>query len=89
MLNLAMLTALNRPAEIKLHVKAALTREMWASAGQALGKGQDHTDVARLSEMLAGTTLGDKTKPEQWVTHAKKHPDHAEARQSGCFNLVR
>ncbi len=43
---------------------ASLCREMWASAGQALGKGQDHTDVARLSEMLAGTTLGDKPKSE-------------------------
>lgn len=36
---------------------AALCREMWAAAGQSLGKGQDHTDVARLSEMLAGSTL--------------------------------
>lgn len=36
---------------------ASLCRELWASAGQTLGKGQDHTDVARLSEMLAGSTL--------------------------------
>jgi 3-hydroxyisobutyrate dehydrogenase len=33
---------------------ASLCREMWASAGKALGKGQDHTAMARLSELLAG-----------------------------------
>lgn len=36
---------------------AALCREMWASAGKSLGKGQDHTAVARLSEHLAGIEL--------------------------------
>lgn len=37
---------------------AALCREMWASAASALGPGQDHTAVAKLSEMLAGFELG-------------------------------
>ena len=36
---------------------ASLCQEMWASAGKALGKGQDHTAVARLSELLAGVEL--------------------------------
>jgi 3-hydroxyisobutyrate dehydrogenase len=36
---------------------AALCREMWASAASALGAGQDHTAVAKLSEMLAGFEL--------------------------------
>ncbi|MEH2475707.1 3-hydroxyisobutyrate dehydrogenase [Nitrobacteraceae bacterium AZCC 2161] len=39
---------------------AALCREMWASASTMLGKGQDHTAIAKLSEKLAGVTLGDK-----------------------------
>jgi 3-hydroxyisobutyrate dehydrogenase len=39
---------------------AALCREMWASASTMLGKGQDHTAIAKLSETLAGVTLGDK-----------------------------
>lgn len=38
---------------------SALCREMWASAAAMLGKGQDHTAIARLSEALAGVTLGD------------------------------
>lgn len=38
---------------------AALCREMWASAGAALGKGQDHTAMARFSELLAGGMLAD------------------------------
>ncbi len=37
---------------------AALCREMWASAAALLGPGQDHTALARLSEQLAGATLG-------------------------------
>ena len=37
---------------------AALCREMWASAANLLGPGQDHTAVAQLSERLVGTTLG-------------------------------
>jgi 3-hydroxyisobutyrate dehydrogenase len=37
---------------------AALCREMWASASTMLGKGQDHTAIAKLSETLAGVTLG-------------------------------
>lgn len=36
---------------------AALCREMWASALAALGPGQDHTAMARLSEQLAGNTI--------------------------------
>lgn len=39
---------------------AALCREMWASASTMLGKGQDHTAIAKLSETLAGVTLGEK-----------------------------
>ena len=38
---------------------SALCREMWASAASMLGKGQDHTAIAKLSEALAGVTLGD------------------------------
>ena len=37
---------------------AALCRELWASAAAQLGAGQDHTAAARLSENLAGETLG-------------------------------
>jgi 3-hydroxyisobutyrate dehydrogenase len=36
---------------------AALCREMWAAAATSLGKGLDHTAVARLSEQLAGSEL--------------------------------
>ncbi|GGG22494.1 hypothetical protein GCM10010964_08320 [Caldovatus sediminis] len=36
---------------------AALCREMWASALAALGPGQDHTAMAKLSEQLAGNTV--------------------------------
>lgn len=39
---------------------ASLCHELWASAGKALGPGQDHTAVARLSELLAGVELADK-----------------------------
>ncbi|HEY9319772.1 MAG TPA: NAD(P)-dependent oxidoreductase [Achromobacter sp.] len=39
---------------------ASLCRELWASAGKTLGKGQDHTAVARLSEQLAGVELAAK-----------------------------
>lgn len=39
---------------------SSLCRELWASAGKTLGKGQDHTAVARLSEQLAGVELGSK-----------------------------
>jgi 3-hydroxyisobutyrate dehydrogenase len=39
---------------------AAMCREMWASASTMLGKGQDHTAIAKLSETLASVTLGDK-----------------------------
>ncbi|MEN4919013.1 NAD(P)-dependent oxidoreductase [Achromobacter spanius] len=41
---------------------ASLCRELWASAGKTLGPGQDHTAVARLSELLAGAELA--AKPE-------------------------
>ncbi|MET0221644.1 MAG: NAD(P)-dependent oxidoreductase [Tardiphaga sp.] len=37
---------------------AALCRDMWASAAGLLGKGQDHTAIAKLSEALSGVTLG-------------------------------
>ena len=37
---------------------SALCREMWASAAAQLGKGQDHTAIAKLSEAMAGVTLG-------------------------------
>ena len=37
---------------------SALCREMWASAANLLGKGQDHTAIAKLSEALAGVSLG-------------------------------
>ncbi len=37
---------------------AALVREMWAAAQAALGPGQDHTAMAKLSERLAGSELG-------------------------------
>jgi 3-hydroxyisobutyrate dehydrogenase len=38
---------------------SALCRELWASAAAQLGKGQDHTAIARFSERLAGATLGE------------------------------
>ena len=37
---------------------SAVVREMWAAAQAALGPGQDHTAAAKISEMLAGTELG-------------------------------
>ncbi len=37
---------------------AALCRELWAAAQKTLGPGQDHTAVARFSEMIAGSELG-------------------------------
>ena len=40
---------------------AALCREIWASAAATLGKGEDHTAIAKLSETLAGITLGSRT----------------------------
>jgi 3-hydroxyisobutyrate dehydrogenase len=39
---------------------SALCREMWASAASMLGKGQDHTAIAKLSEALAGVTLANR-----------------------------
>jgi 3-hydroxyisobutyrate dehydrogenase len=36
---------------------AALCRELWAAGATALGPGQDHTAMARFSELLAGLTL--------------------------------
>ena len=41
---------------------SALCREMWASAAAMLGKGQDHTAIAKLSEAMAGVTLGEVPK---------------------------
>ena len=37
---------------------SAMCREMWASAAALLGKGEDHTAIAKLSEALSGETLG-------------------------------
>jgi 3-hydroxyisobutyrate dehydrogenase len=36
---------------------AALCREMWSAAASLLGPGADHTELAKLSERLAGTEL--------------------------------
>ncbi len=36
---------------------ASLCRELWAGALNALGTGQDHTAIAKFSELLAGTEL--------------------------------
>lgn len=36
---------------------SALCREMWTSAAAMLGKGEDHTAIAKLSEALSGETL--------------------------------
>lgn len=36
---------------------ASLCREMWQGAQRALGPGLDHTDLARFSELLAGSEL--------------------------------
>jgi 3-hydroxyisobutyrate dehydrogenase len=36
---------------------AELCRELWTSAADLLGAGQDHTAVARFSERLAGAEL--------------------------------
>jgi len=36
---------------------AAQCRELWAAAAAMLGPGRDHTELARLSEALAGTEL--------------------------------
>ena len=36
---------------------SSLCRQMWSGAQTVLGTGQDHTAVARFSEMLAGTEL--------------------------------
>ncbi|CAN0040230.1 unnamed protein product [Phaeothamnion confervicola] len=36
---------------------AGLCRDLWAGSQKTLGSGQDHTAVARFSEMLAGTEL--------------------------------
>ncbi len=40
---------------------SSLCRELWASSASMLGKGQDHTAVAKLLEHLSNTELGDKT----------------------------
>lgn len=41
---------------------AGLCRDMWRGAQKTLGPGLDHTDVARFSEMLAGSELRAKEK---------------------------
>lgn len=37
---------------------AGLCKDIWAGAQKVLGPGQDHTAVAKFSEMVAGSTLG-------------------------------
>ena len=37
---------------------AGLCRDLWAGAQKALGPGQDHTAMAKFSELVAGATLG-------------------------------
>jgi 3-hydroxyisobutyrate dehydrogenase len=37
---------------------SGLCRDVWASAQKVLGPGQDHTAVAKFSELIAGSTLG-------------------------------
>jgi len=37
---------------------SGLCLDMWASAQKVLGPGQDHTAVAKFSELIAGSTLG-------------------------------
>lgn len=37
---------------------SGLCRDVWASAQKVLGPGQDHTAVAKFSELVAGSTLG-------------------------------
>ncbi|TPN89388.1 hypothetical protein FJ987_00675 [Mesorhizobium sp. CU2] len=36
---------------------AGLCHDLWSGAQKVLGKGQDHTAVARFAELLAGTEL--------------------------------
>jgi 3-hydroxyisobutyrate dehydrogenase len=43
---------------------AELCRELWSSAADLLGPGQDHTAVARLSESLAGAELAPGVQPD-------------------------
>ena len=44
---------------------AELCRELWSSAADLLGPGKDHTEVARLSERLAGAELTDGGQPDR------------------------
>lgn len=37
---------------------AGLCKDIWAGAQKVLGPGQDHTAVAKFSEIVAGSTLG-------------------------------
>ncbi|MGA7327838.1 MAG: NAD(P)-dependent oxidoreductase [Rhodomicrobium sp.] len=43
---------------------ASLCRDLWAGALNVLGDGQDHTAMAKFSEMLAGSSLEDQAGPE-------------------------
>jgi 3-hydroxyisobutyrate dehydrogenase len=52
---------------------SAACRELWSAAAAVLGPGRDHTEIARLSEMLGGISLagkGSKSDPSS-------HPDWA------------
>jgi 3-hydroxyisobutyrate dehydrogenase len=42
---------------------AGMCQQMWAGARAALGPGQDHTAMARFSEILAGSELPAQDKP--------------------------
>jgi 3-hydroxyisobutyrate dehydrogenase len=54
---------------------ATLCRDLWAEAKEKLGPGQDHTAMARFSEMLAGTELiGDAASQRMHVQPTGK-PD--------------
>ncbi|MNV39657.1 2-(hydroxymethyl)glutarate dehydrogenase [compost metagenome] len=53
---------------------ASLCRELWASAGKTLGKGQDHTAVARLSEQLAAWSWAQRKRIPRFHPTARHGP---------------
>ena len=50
---LGVATATSTPAPF-----SGLCKDIWAGAQKHLGPGQDHTAVAKFSELMAGSTLG-------------------------------
>lgn len=44
---------------------SGLCRDIWAGAQKHLGPGQDHTAVAKFSELMAGSVLGDKDQKSE------------------------